>query len=578
MNYLRLTVLLGLLSSGCGGSGNQKPAAGGSTAIQEHPEAGGTVVVPEASLSGGAPLFTDITAESGIRFRHFNDASGNRYLPETMGSGAAFFDYDGDGRADLYLVNGAPLKGDKSKAKPGALYRNLDGIHFQDVTAASGLDEPHFGMGAAVGDIDNDGFTDLFVSAVDGDRLYRNRGDGTFEDITRKAGLSDNGFSSSAAFIDYDRDGYLDLFVGRYVEWSPQSDIPCLPDGRNRSYCTPEKYKGQTSRLYRNLGGKRFLDMTRTAGIFTTEGKTLGAAVFDHNQDGWPDIAVANDTVRNMLFVNNGDGTFREAGIEYGMAYGESGAARGGMGIDTGDVDGDGMSDIVIGNFAQEMSALFRGSSRGFYADDAAPAGIGMETLMYLKFGTLLLDFDNDGWLDMVFANGHIEPTISDLRRGQSYAQIPQFFHNEGKGRFKVLRGGKGTVFSQPMVARGLASADIDNDGDLDLLFTQNGGPPVLMRNNSPKRAWIRLKLIGRKSNRTGYGCKVRMVAGKLSLTRQLSSGRSYLSACEPVLTIGLGSLNRVDRLEVTWPSGKIQQVSDPPLQQLLVIEEDPGL
>ncbi len=571
-----LPALLLLVCAGCGRTANHTTDDRPPGAL--HEKAGNAISGKTAGPDAGQELFSDITEAAGIRFRHFNGASANRYLPETMGSGAAFFDYDGDGRPDLYLVNGAPLTGDRSKARPGALYRNLDGTHFQDVTSAAGLGEPLYGMGAAVGDMDNDGHIDLFVSAVNGDRLYRNRGDGTFEDWTRKAGLTENGFSSSAAFVDYDRDGYLDLFVGRYVEWSPRTDIPCSPDGSSRSYCTPEKYRGQTNRLYRNLGGGRFIDMTRTSGIYSPEGKTLGVAVFDHNGDGWPDIAVANDTVRNMLYLNNGDGTFKEIGVETGMAFSESGAVRGGMGIDTGDVDGDGRSDIVIGNFAQEMSALYKSSERGFYVDDAAPAGIGMGTLMFLKFGTLLLDLDNDGWLDVVFANGHIEPNIAELRRGQSYAQIPQFFRNEGKGHFRLLTGAKGSIFEKQMVGRGLAAADIDGDGDLDLVFTQNGGNTVLMRNNSRIDAWIRLRLVGKKSNRTGYGAKVKVVAGSYSWTRCLNSGRSYLSACEPVLTIGLGHVTRIDTLEIAWPSGKTQQIINPPLRQLLTVEENPGL
>ncbi len=491
-----------------------------------------------------------------------------------MGSGAAFFDYDGDGRPDLYLANGAPLNGDRAHAASGILYRNLDGTHFQDVTAAAGLGEPFYGMGVAVGDFDNDGYTDLFVSGVGGDHLYRNRGDGTFEDVTSRMGLTDEGFGSSAAFLDYDRDGYLDLFVGRYVEWSPKTDVPCSLDGIHRIYCTPEVYRGQSNRLYHNVGGRKFVDVTRSSGIFRAEGKTLGVVVLDQNRDGWPDLATANDTVRNFLFINNHDGTFSEAGVVAGIAYSESGATRGGMGIDAGDLDGGGLDDVVIGNFAGEMTALYRRTAKGYFVDEAAQAGIGVPTLMTLAFGTLLVDLDNDGWLDIAVVNGHIEPEIARFHPGQNYAQPPQFFHNLGNGHFQLITAERGGILDVPLVGRGLAAADIDGDGDLDLVVTQNGGKAVLLRNDSPAQSWIRLRFVGNASNRTGYGTVVRAVAGSRSWTRMLVSGRSYLSACEPVLTMGLGKTSHLDRLEITWPSGITQMVEDPPLNRLLTIEE----
>jgi hypothetical protein len=519
-------------------------------------------------------LFTDVTEEAGIRFTHFNDASPRKYLPETMGAGVAFFDYDGDGRPDLYLVNGCPLTGDRGRARSGSLYRNLDGRRFQDVTREANLTQPMYGMGAAVGDIDNDGHLDLFVTGVGGDRLYRNRGDRTFEDATQRMSPSHPGFGSSAAFLDYDLDGFLDLFVGRYVEWSPEHDVRCSPDGTHRTYCTPEVYPGESNRLYRNLAGKGFRDVTQEARVRLPEGKTLGVVAVDHNRDGWPDLAVANDTVRNFLFINNRDGTFSEAGVAVGMAYSESGNTRGGMGIDAEDADGDGAADIVIGNFSQEMAAFYRSTSGGFYVDDAAQVGIGLPTLLTLAFGTLLADFSGDGRMDLLIVNGHIEPEISRTRRVQSYAQPIQFFRNAGNGKFALAADGEGSPLSTPLVGRGLAAADIDGDGDLDLAVTQNGRRAVLLRNEAEPQSWIRVRLVGRASNRTGYGGVVRAFAGERSWTRSLVSGRSYLSACEPVLTLGLGDAESLDRLEILWPSGRKQTVPHPRVRTLLTVEE----
>jgi len=519
-------------------------------------------------------VLTDITSSSGLAFKHFNDASVNRYLPETMGAGVALFDYDGDGRPDLYLVNGAPLTGSRDEARPGMLARNLDGSHFRDVTWSSGLTEPLYGMGAAVGDINNDGHLDLFVTALPENRLYQNQGDGTFEDVTRSMGLSVSGFSTAAAFVDYDRDGFQDLLVGRYVQWDPQTDTGCSYDGRRRIYCTPEAYPGQSNRLYKNMGGQAFRDVTHSAGIYRPEGKTLGIAILDSNNDGWPDLAISNDTVRNFLFLNNGDGTFSEAARDRGMAYGESGSTHGGYGISAGDYNGDGLSDLAIGRFSLEMTALYRATAQGYYVDDALQAGIGIPTLTMLSFGTLLLDLDSDGWLDLVHSNGHIEPRISWVHSKQTYSQSPQFFHNQGNGEFKLSAGKQRGPVSTPLVGRGLAAADLDGDGDLDLVITQNGRRARVLRNDSAPRSWIRIQLVGVSSNHTGYGAVVRAVAGERMWTRSITSGGSYLSASEPILTIGLGKTESLDRLEITWPSGTVQTLRDPALNRLHTIEE----
>ena len=519
-------------------------------------------------------LFSDMTEEAGITFTHFNSASAERLLPETMGSGVAVFDYDNDGWPDIYFVNGAPLKRQSDATPVQALWRNLGNGRFEDVTKSAGLDVGFFGMGAAVGDIENDGWLDLVVSGTDRVRVFRNQGDGRFREAAGELNLNCPGYGSSVAFLDYDRDGFLDVFVGRYVKWTPETDIPCSPDGVHRTYCTPEVYPAIENCLFRNMGGRKFLNATKRSGLSRYPGKALGVVVLDINDDGWPDIAVANDTVGNLLLVNQMDGTFSDLGEDSGMAYSESGAARGGMGIDAGDIDRDGLVDIVIGNFSQEMVAFFRGMDSGFFIDDAAQVGIGIPTLMTLAFGTLVEDFDNDGWLDILIVNGHIEPNISQTRQSQAYQQPPQFFHNLGEGKFSAVPEDMVVREKKLLVARGFASADFDGDGDLDFVLTQNGGAAHLLRNESHGNHWLRVKLEGTKSNRVGYGAKLRVVIGDTVMTRFLVSGRSYLSASEPILSVGLGDQGAVDRLEITWPSGEIQTVLAPAVDQVLKIQE----
>ena len=548
-------------------------------ACNQRPEAPPAASAGRSGAEPGTPIvLTDATAAAGLRFVHDNGASPRRYLPETMGSGVAFFDADGDGDPDLYFANSRSLADPNAPASPAGFYRNRGDGTFEEAGRQAGFTEAFFGLGTAVGDLDNDGDLDLFVSGLDGDRCYRNRGDGTFQEVSAELGLTGRGFGSSAAFLDADGDGWLDLFVGRYVEWSPQSDVRCSPDGEHPSYCTPEIYPGQSNRLYHNLGGQRFADVTEEAGLLQPEGKTLGVVPLDYDGDGWPDLAVANDTWRNALYVNRGDGTFRDAAIELGMAFSLSGATRGAMGIDAGDLDHRGRSDLVIGNFSHEMSALYRSSEHGLFSDDAAQLGLGLPTLMSLTFGTLAVDLDGDGWLDVVFANGHIEPDVARFQPQQSYAQPLQVFHHRGDGQgFEPVPPPATTPsWAGPWVARGLAAGDADGDGDLDLVLTQNGGPARLLRNDSASQSWLRLRLIGHTSNRTGYGAVATAVAGPLRITRTLVSGRSYLSASEPVLTFGLGTLDHLDRVEIRWPSGIEQQLPSPPINRILEVEEPP--
>ena len=500
--------------------------------------------------------FSEATAEAGIRFLHANGARGGRLLPETMGSGVAVLDVDGDGWPDLFFVNGA-TRGEDGEAR-AALYRNLGSGRFVEVAEGGGAADGLVGMGAAVGDVDGDGRADLFVSGVGRDVLLRNRGDGRFEDwSSRLAGLPP-GFGSSAAFLDADGDGWLDLYVGRYVTWSEAADVACRPDGEHRSYCTPEVYDGESSRLLRNRGDGSFVDVTREAGLWQPEGKTLGVVPLDVEGDGDADLAVANDTTRNFLFVNRGDGVFEERGVEAGMAFSESGAPRGGMGIDAGDLTGGERLDLVIGNFAQEMSALFRARPGGIFSDQAAQEGIGLPSLLTLAFGTLTFDADLDGWRDVALANGHIEPEIRRFQPHLAYAQPVQLFRQvPAERRFELSAD---PALEVPRVGRGLVTVDHDLDGDLDLVLTQNAGHAVLLRNEAAGAHWLSLRLTLGPGGRDALGARVTLEAGGRRRLDQLVSGRSYLSAPEARISFGLGAATRADRVDVRWPDGRRQR------------------
>ncbi len=551
----RSTALASLLAAACGG-----PERGGEPAA----------VAPAASAVG----FRDVSAAAGLDFVHFNGASPRRYLPETMGSGVAVLDYDGDGWPDLFLVNGAGFGAGAPPGPGGALYRNLGEGRFAVVAEAAGAGVALAGMGAAVGDLDRDGDADLFVSGVGGDRLFVNAGDGSFDEESGARGLGARGFGSSAAFLDADGDGWLDLFAGRYVEWSPEEDVACRPDGVHASYCTPEVYRAAASRFYRNLGEGRFADASATSGIGALAGKTLGVVPLDHDRDGSMDLAVANDTEPNFLFVNQRDGTFAERGLEAGMALSASGATRGGMGIDAGDLAGQGLTDLVVGNFAQEMAALYRAAPNGLYADQGAESGIGVPSLMTLAFGTLIVDLDLDGWLDVVLANGHIEPGVARFQPSQSYAQPLQLFRRlPDRWQFELVAG---EALAVPRVARGLAELDFDRDGDPDLALTQNGRPAVLLANQAAEAgaSWLRLTLVGARSNRDGYGTLIEATLAGRRLTRTLVSGRSYLSASEAAVGFGLGTAERAEAVEVRWPSGARQRFLDLPARRHLRVFE----
>jgi hypothetical protein len=504
----------------------------------------------------------DVTARSGIRFQHNSGAYGGKLLPETLGSGCAFLDYDGDGWQDILLINGMDWPGHKRQRSTLHLYRNNRDGSFTDVTRKAGLDVEMYGMGVAVGDYNNDGFPDILVTCVGENRLFKNTGRGTFVDETRKSGLGRRqALSTSALWFDYDRDGLLDLFVCNYVKWSPEHDVFCSLDGKHKSYCTPEAYRGETCWLFHNRGDGTFEDVTASSGIFDSSSKSLGVGLLDHDQDGWIDLLVTNDTQPNKLYRNKRDGTFRDIAVEAGIAFSGEGKARAGMGVDVGDFDSSGRSGVAITNFDNEMIGLYRALPNGTYEDIAAQAGVGLPSKTTLGFGCLLVDVNLDGALDLIAANGHIDDTVRNIRGNVGYAQPPQLFMNNGKGHFKDASSLVGDEFRQPKVARGLAYGDFDRDGDLDLLLTTNSGPAYLFRNDQVARnRSIRFKLTGTQSNRDAIGATVRIEAGGVSQTRLVKSGSSYLSQSELPVTFGLGARDKVDRAVIQWPNGRTEE------------------
>ncbi len=533
------------------------------------------LVFQPSDASNHLPQFIDITAEAGINFIHNSGAFGKKYLPETMGTGCAFIDYDNDNWQDLLLVNGKDWDGHPTgKLQTMGLYRNNGNGTFVDVTKNAGLDVPLYGMGVAVADYDNDGDADFYISCLGNDHLFQNRGDGTFTDVTVGAGISNPGFGTSCAWFDYNRDGSLDLYVANYVEWTIETDIFCTLDGTNKSYCTPESYEGQSSRLFKNRGDGTFADVTRIARIEDSESKSLGVCIFDFDSDGFPDIFEANDTQPNKLYRNNGDGTFIEMGMIAGIAFSENGVATGAMGIDAGDYDGSGRESLVIGNFSNEMINLYHHEG-DFFIDDAPVAYIGIPSLLTLTFGCFFFDFDLDGRLDIFTANGHVENEINFVQSEVTYAQSPHLFRNLGKGTFTDVAMRVGPDLSIPIVGRGAAHGDIDNDGDWDLLVTTSNGPAHLYRNDGgSNNNWIKLKLNGTKSNRDGIGAKITMHATSGTQTRTIKSGCSYCSQSELSAIFGVADDTQIEAIEVAWPSGAVDYLTGVTPNQLIVVEE----
>jgi hypothetical protein len=523
--------------------------------------------------------FSDVTTSAGIHFRHNNGAYGGKLLPETLGSGCAFVDYDADGWQDILLVNSMDWAGHKHERSTLKLYRNNRNGTFTDVTRAAGLDIEMYGMGIAVGDYNNDGYPDILITCVGQNRLFRNTGKGRFVDVTNSSGLSKRqAFSTSALWFDYDRDGLLDLFVCNYVKWSPEHDVFCSLDGKHKSYCTPEAYVGQTCWLFHNRGNGTFEDVTASSGIFDSSSKSLGVAMFDYDSDGWPDLLVANDTQPNKLYRNQRNGTFKDVGVEAGIAFSAEGKARAGMGVDVGDFDNSGHNGIAITNFDNEMIGLYRSDGKGNLSDVAVQTGVGLPSKTTLGFGCAFADCNLDGWLDLIAVNGHIDDTVRNVRH-VGYAQPPQLFLNDGKGDFREVGSDAGGGFSQPKVGRGLALGDFDRDGDLDVLITTNNGPAYLFRNDQASgNKSIRFRLVGTKSNRDAIGARVTVFSGGVRQTRMVRSGSSYLSQSELPVTFGLGKQDKLERVVIEWPSGRTEEFKGLAAGRVYLVTEVKGL
>lgn len=514
--------------------------------------------------------FTDQTQQTGIHFKHINGASEQKYLPETMGAGGLFFDYNGDGHLDIYLVNSGTLSttaqaSHRPRDHMNILYRNKGDKTFVDVTAEAGLQQNHgYGMGCLAADYDNDGDPDLYLTNFGKNQLYRNNGDGTFTDVTSRAGVGDGNWSVSASFGDFDLDGYLDLYVANYLDYQLETAHACFLEGVH-IYCGPHEYPGAHDTLYRNNGDGTFTDVTNRAGVRST-GKGLGTLFTDYNNDGYPDIFVANDAVPDFLYRNNGDGTFTDVAVTAGVAYNSEGRATASMGIAAGDYDNDGASDLFITNFSLEINSLFHNDNDGFYTMTTFDAGLADHSFSQLGFGTQFLDADNDGTLELFVANGHVWDNVSEITSSLSYKQRCQIFGNTGHGQFTDASDTAGAFFKQPIVARGAATGDYNNDGAIDILVTSCGETPVLLRNDSKaaveKNNWVKIRLVGTESNRDGIGAKVWVHTNETTQFREVTCGGSYASGSDLTLLFGIGTQETIQSIKVKWQNAPIQTVN----------------
>jgi enediyne biosynthesis protein E4 len=522
--------------------------------------------------------FTDSTRAAGIHFIHNSGASGKRYLPETLGAGLAFTDLDGDGWPDILFINGKDFA-PRGHHTTAALYRNNHNGTFTDISKGSGLDVELYGLGVAVADYDNDGLPDVYITSLEGDRLFHNLGHGQFRDVTAQSGIHNANFGTSVAWFDYDKDGQADLIVANYATWNFKSDLWCSLDGTSKSYCTPESYKGASSRLYHNLGGGRFEDVTQQAGLIDNTSKSLGVVIFDYNGDGWSDIFLANDTQPNKLYKNNGNGTFTEEGLQAGVAYAEDGIARGAMGVDAADYSHSGRPDLLIGNFANQMLGLYHNEGKGLFVDKAPSSIVGRASLLSLTFGAFFFDYDLDGWDDIFAANGHIEPEIRRVQPNVQYREPPLMFRNQGQGKFVDVSGALGADFARPIVARGAAYADYDHDGDLDIAINSNDGPSLLYTNEGGNRNnWLTVRLSGVRSNRSALGAVVRVESALGKQWKTVHSGSSYCSQSDLALSFGIGRDPVITSLSIAWPSGARQEFKAVAPNQYLNIDEVKGI
>jgi len=537
-----------------------------------------------AIASPGSLRFLDATREAGIRFVHERGAGGKKYLVETFGGGVLVFDYDADGLPDLYFVNGAPLPPRNDPAPGNRLYRNLGDGTFEDVTERAGVKSGTYGTGGSAADVDNDGDEDLYVTGFGDTAFFRNRGDGTFAEETDPAGLRSTLWSASAAFFELDSDGFLDLFVCNYLDASLENHKTCLATNtrgeRIPSYCHPDEYDGTPGVLYRNRGEGGFMDVSREGGILfdARESKSLGVVGADYDGDGDTDLYVANDSTRNFLYRNDG-GRLKELGLEAGVGYNEEGFPEAGMGTDFGDIDRDGWPDLVVTNFDLEKNTVYRNLGGGFFLDATAAFGLSGASLTELGFGAELFDFDNDGWLDLVVANGHIIDNIEAVQPSLRYAQPMQLFRNRGGGRFGDESRSAGEALQRKRVGRGLATTDFDRDGDLDLVVSSGGGPAELLRNDGGnENGWISLALVGTSSNRDGVGARVEVRAGGSSQAEELRTASSYLSQSELALHFGLGTAPAAEQVIVRWPSGRSETYPGIATRSRVSIKEGVGV
>ena len=537
-----------------------------------------------AAKASPLPLFADVTAQSGIRFKHETSRTNQKYLPESMGAGVAMFDYDNDGHLDLFFVNGAriedpmPRGASPDKSDPrfwNRLYHNNGDGTFTDVTQPAGVQGHSYGMGVAAADYDNDGNVDLLVTNLGGNILYHNNGDGTFTDVTVKAGVPGSGWCTGACFVDYDRDGKLDLIVTRYVEWDFTANLYCGSHQPGyRAYCHPDQFKAISYLVYHNNGDGTFTDVSKKCGIAASPGKGLGIALNDFDRDGWPDIFVANDSVAEQLFHNNRDGTFSEVALAAGLAYDQNGHVFAGMGVDFGDYNNDGWPDVFVNALANQKYALFR-NDQGQFEDVTDPVGLGAISMAHSGWGAKWIDYDNDGFLDLFVVQGHVMDNIELTEPSLRYLEPPLLLNNSAN-KFRNVSAQSGLIFQVPMAARGAAFGDLDNDGFIDVAINCNDGRAVILRNQGGNgNHWLLVHLIGSASNRDGIGAKLRLVTddGRERYAFASTAG-SYLSASDKRVHFGLGSSKKIQLLEITWPSGTVQRLDAIPADQILKIHE----